>query len=181
MDLRSLEDRQTPQDLFTLSYSGDPDAELLRRSAATRSGTSRFIGSGAKTTDIIEGTLLLDRASSNRRYWAPTFCGVCTPEERDNQNIFIKGSYFLSTSDYGSHNLVIGYDNFNDIRKANNRQSGSDYRILGTSTIILVGTDVVPVFRGDGSTIIQWNPIPDSQRGIQFPDPRRCSSTTAGG
>ena len=29
----------------------------------------------------------------------------------------MKGSYFLSTSDYGSHNMVFGYDNFNDIRQ----------------------------------------------------------------
>ena len=166
MDLRSLEDRQTPQDLFTLSYSGILTPSFFIEGRYSQRNFS-FIGSGSKTTDIIEGTLLLDRANSNRRYWAPTFCGVCTPEERDNQNIFIKGSYFLSTSDYGSHNLVMGYDNFNDIRKANNRQSGSDYRILGTSTI-LVGTDVVPVFRGDGSTIIQWNPIPILSEGSDF-------------
>jgi outer membrane receptor protein involved in Fe transport len=166
MDLRSLEDRSTPQDLFTLNYSGVLTPSLFIEGRYSQRNFS-FIGSGAKSTDIIEGTLLLDRANSNRRYWAATFCGVCTPEERDNNNLFVKASYFLSTSNYGSHNLVAGYDNFDDIRKANNRQSGSDYRILGTGTI-LVGTDIYPVFRGDGTTIIQWNPIPILSQGSDF-------------
>ena len=63
-----------------------------------------FVGSGSKFTDIQKGTLLVDLAG--RRYNAPTFCGVCTDEERDNQDIFVKGSYFLSTAGSGSHNLV---------------------------------------------------------------------------
>ena len=45
----------------------------------------------------------------------------------------------------------------------NNHQSGSDYRILGTSTIVR-GTDIVPVFLPN-STIIQWNPITHAQPG----------------
>ncbi len=166
MDVRSLEDRSTPQDLFTINYSGIVTPNFFIEGRYSQRNFS-FIGSGSKSTDIIDGTLLIDRNNSNRRYWAATFCGVCTAEQRDNQNIFVKGSYFLSTSDYGSHNFVLGYDNFNDIRQANNRQSGSDYRILGTGTV-LVGTDIYPRFLGDGSTIIQWNPIPILSDGSDF-------------
>jgi hypothetical protein len=67
--------------------------------------------------------------------------------------------------------MVFGYDNFNDKRFANNHQSGSDYRILGTSSIIQgsgASTTIFPVFLGDGSTIIQWNPIPQSSQGSNF-------------
>lgn len=166
MDLRSLEDRETPQDLTTFSYSGVLTSKLFVEGRVSKRNFS-FIGSGAKSTDIIDGTLLIDRQRGNLRYWAATFCGVCTPEERDNENVFVKGTYFLSRPGLGTHTLVVGYDNFNDVRKANNRQSGSDYRILGTTSIIQ-GTDVVPVFLGDGSTIIQWNPIPVLSLGSSF-------------
>ncbi len=100
------------------------------------------------------------------RYWSPTFCGVCAPEERDNQNVFVKGSYFLSKSGAGSHSLVFGYDGFNDRIWKNNHQSGSDYRILGTTSIVNGGT-VTPVFLS-GSTIIQWNPIFLDSQGTNF-------------
>ena len=166
MDLRSLEDRSTPQDLFTINYNGILTPNFFVEARYSRRNFS-FIGSGAKTTDLIEGTLLLDSQRGNLRYWSPTFCGVCTPEERDNENIFVKGTYFLSTAGGGSHNLTMGYDNFNDQRKANNRQSGSDYRIFGTTSIIQ-GTEIWPVFRGNGTTIIQWNPIPILSRGSNF-------------
>jgi outer membrane receptor for ferrienterochelin and colicin len=166
MDQRSLSDRETPQDLTTFSYNGVLTSNFFVEARVSKRNFT-FVGSGAKSTDIIEGTLLLDRQRGNLRYWADTFCGICTQEERDNENVFVKGNYFLSNRGIGSHSLVVGYDNFNDVRKANNRQSGSDYRILGTTTIIQ-GTEVWPVFLGDGSTIIQWNPIPILSLGSDF-------------
>ena len=165
MDLRSLYDRSTPQDISTISYSGVLSPTLFLEARFSKRNFT-FIGSGAPTTDIVEGTLLVDN-NSQRRFWSPTFCGVCTPEERDNEDIYVKGTYFLSTSGYGSHNLVAGYDNFNDIRKANNRQSGSDYRIFA-SNYFVQGNDVIPVFLGDGTTLIQWNPIPLLSEGSNF-------------
>ena len=166
MDLRSLEQRSQLQDLFTLNYSGILTPSLFVEGRYSRRSLT-FVGVGAKTTDLIDGTLLVDQQRGGLRYWSPTFCGVCTDEERDNQDIFVKGSYFLSTSARGSHNVVVGFDSFNDMRLANNRQSGSDYRILGTTSIIQ-GTDVYPVFLGNGSTIIQWNPIPILSEGSDF-------------
>ena len=69
-----------------------------------------------------------DLSRGNARYNAPTFCGVCDPETRDNRDFLVKGTYFLSTEKLGSHNIVVGYDNFSGTRKANNYQSGSNYR-----------------------------------------------------
>ena len=94
-----------------------------------------FIGSGSQYTDLIKGTLLIDNKLGTR-YWSPTFCGVCDHERRDNQEFFAKGTYYLTTKNGGSHNMVFGYDAFDDQRFANNHQSGSDWRILGTSTIV---------------------------------------------
>ena len=166
MDLASLSTRELPENLFTFHYTGVLTSKLFVEGRASQRQLS-FVGSGSPFTDLERGTLLLDRSRGNTRYWTDTFCGVCTVEERDNLDLFGKGTYFLSTEGAGSHTMTFGYDDFKDKRLANNHQSGSDYRILGTSTIIN-GTDIRPVFLGDGSTIIQWNPIRSDSRGSSF-------------
>jgi hypothetical protein len=166
LDLASVYDRETPQELYSGNYTGVLSENLL----ATLQYSKRkftFIGSGAPTTDLILGTLLLDRSRSSARYHSPTFCGVCDDELRNNENYLGKLSYFLSTEGLGSHDIVGGVDSYNDVRLANNHQSGSDYRILGTSAI-LRGGDIFPVFANDGSTIIQYNPIPKDSLGTNF-------------
>ena len=131
MDLASLYNSSAPQDLFTLGYSGvlSPNLFVDTRFSIRHASS---IGSGSRFTDLVKGTLLLDR-QNNLRYWSPTFCGVCDPEDRDNDNEYVKATYFKSTETLGAHNIVVGYDTFNDKRFANNHQSGSDYRILGTT------------------------------------------------
>jgi outer membrane receptor protein involved in Fe transport len=166
MDLRSLDNRQLPEDLFTGSYTGVLSDKLFVEGRVSSRHFS-FIGSGAPTTDLIQGTLLLDSQRGNTRFWSPTFCGICDPEKRDNTDFFGKATYFLSTRSAGSHNMVAGYDLFNDKRFANNHQSGSDYRIFATTSFI-TGQDVVPEFLGDGTTVIQWNPIPIGSQGTNF-------------
>jgi hypothetical protein len=165
MDARSLENRQRQMDLSTFSYSGvlTPSFFVEGRFSARN---ETLLNLGATSTDLINGTLLVDMSRGGRRYWSPTFCGVCDPEERDNQDVFVKGSYFLSRDGVGSHNLVFGYDGFNDHRFANNHQSGSDYRLLATSAIV-EGANLTPVF-GSGMTLIQWNPIFISSEGADF-------------
>jgi hypothetical protein len=147
MDLRSLFNQGQPQDLLSVHYTGVLTSKFsVEGQWAQRTFT--FVGSGAPTRDLIEGTLLIDRArgGTNFRYWSPTFCGVCdNNEERSNTDVIVKGMYFLSNRGTGSHHLVFGVDSYNDHRFANNHQSGSDYRILGTSTIVQ-GSDILPVF-----------------------------------
>jgi hypothetical protein len=163
MDLASLYNRSLPEDLFTLNYTGviTPNFFLEGRYSQRQ---LTFVGSGSIYTDLIQGTLLIDPAG--RRYNAPTFCGVCTDEERDNQDIFVKGSYFLSTQGTGSHNLVVGFDSFKDVRLANNYQSGSNYR-LTNAPAVLNGTDLIYTFVS-GTTRFQWNPIFVESQGTDF-------------
>src|SRR5262249_6272209 len=70
MDLRSLDNRQLPQDLFTANYNGILSSNVMLE-ARVSSRHFSFIGSGAPTTDLIDGTLLLDRARNSTRYWSP--------------------------------------------------------------------------------------------------------------
>jgi outer membrane receptor for ferrienterochelin and colicin len=172
MDLRSLYTQKQPQDLLSLNYNGILGNRLAVEAQVSNRNFS-ILDSGSPFTDLIEGTLLIDKARGGGgtafRYWSPTFC-VCNDDQRDNSEVLFKGTYFASTSRFGAHSLVFGYDNFNDHRLANNHQSGSDYRILGTSTIVQ-GTDIYPVFLSSAAlpaaqqTIIQWDPITAESQG----------------
>jgi hypothetical protein len=164
MDLASLVNRSTPQDLLSANYTGILSTNFFVEAQYSRRRFT-FKNSGSQFTDLIKGTLMLDQANGSARFWSPTFCGVCDDEKRDNQNIVAKASYFLSTSGAGSHNLVGGFDMFDDKRFANNHQSGSDYRVYATRTIIQ-GSDIYPVF--DRNTIIRWTPIFVGSEGNRF-------------
>ena len=169
MDVASLYNRRTPLDLYTLNYNGILSNAFFVEARGSLRHFS-FIGSGSPFTDPIKGTLLLDRARGGR-YWSPTFCGACDPEKRDNDNETVKATYFKSTNSAGSHQMVFGYDTFNDKRFANNHQSGSDYRINGTTSIIRgVGADAViyPQWLPGSSTILQFNPIATGSLGTNF-------------
>jgi outer membrane receptor for ferrienterochelin and colicin len=166
LDLRSLYNRSLPDDLRSINYTGVLSPHFFVEGTFSNRNL-KFVNSGATTTDIIDGTLVVDQAR-NSRYWSPTFCGVCgLDEERNNKNLVLKGTYFASTRGTGSHSLVFGYDTFNDIRLAENHQSGSDYRILGTTSIIRDGV-VYPSWTPGSSTQIQWNPIDAASLGTDF-------------
>jgi outer membrane receptor protein involved in Fe transport len=165
MDLRSLIDRKLPQNLVSVNYNGVISPNFfIEGQYSSRHFT--FQDAGALSTDLIDGTLVLDRQRGNLRYWSPTFCGVCGDEKRDNDDILVKGNYFMSTG-RGSHNLVFGYDMFNDERFSNNHQSGSDYRVYGTTSILRDGV-LYPVFDTGTSTYIQYNPIIKATTGTNF-------------
>jgi outer membrane receptor for ferrienterochelin and colicin len=167
LDLASLNDRTLPQDLKAFNYTGVlTENFFVEGQYSERKFT--FENSGSKFTDLIKGTLLVD-GLTGERWWSPTFCGVCRPEKRNNKNTLVKGSWFLSTESMGSHDLAFGYDTFNDIRVADNHQSGSDYRIIITNTIVRNGKDLFPqLIGGNSGTYIQYNPILKSSLGTSF-------------
>jgi hypothetical protein len=165
MDLASLRTRELPQDLFTIGYTGMLSKLFVEARYSSRHNS--FIGSGAPTTDLIRGTLLQDRQRGNLRYWSPTFCGVCGPEKRDNDDTFVKATYFKSTGNSGSHNMVFGYETFDDKRFNNAHQSGSDYRIVGTTTVIRDGV-IYPQWLPGVSTQLMYTPITQGSLGANF-------------
>ena len=164
MDLRSLHTRQLPQDVLSLHYSGTLKANLFVE-AQYSSRQFSFENSGGTSRDIVDGTVLRSQ-QTGAYWWSPNFCGVCGPEQRDNQNLFLKGNYFLSTGT-GSHNLAFGYDTFNDKRQGDNHQSGSDFQVWTTDTRIENDT-VYPVIAGNGSTYIINYPISQASLGTNF-------------
>jgi outer membrane receptor protein involved in Fe transport len=165
MDFDSLVNgRATPQQLISANYTGIVSPKFFVEGQYSRRNFT-FVHSGSLFTDPVKGTLLIDQSRNNARYNSPTFCGVCDDEKRDNQNVTAKATYFASTGSLGAHNVVVGFDLFDDKRFANNHQSGSDFRVLTTSAIIQ-GTTLFPVL--DDRTIIRWTPILVGSEGNRF-------------
>ncbi len=166
MDLQSLTDREDPEHTWSLNYTATLTSSLFVEAQYSRR-ESAIQGAGAKSTDLIAGTLIVDQLSGGR-FNSATFCGVCRPEERDNESIVAKASYFVSRPGLGTHTIVGGYDGFADKVAADSHQSGSGYRVFATSTI--VRDDVVyPVFNNVGnSTVIRYNPILNPTQGSNF-------------
>jgi outer membrane receptor protein involved in Fe transport len=162
LDVDSLVPARTlPQEILTVNYNGVLTSNLFLEGLYSQRKFT-FEGSGSPYTDLIQGTLLRDLSRGRARYNSPTFCGVCDPEGRDNRDYLIKGTYFLSTTTLGSHNIVLGYDNFSGERKSNNYQSGSNYRIFTTSALIQNG-DIFPVV--DNLSYVYYTPINNLSQG----------------
>jgi len=169
LDTLSLVNRQLPQELIAGNYNGVFSESFFAEAQYSRRKFS-FIHSGGLFTDIPHGSLVVDN-NTGFFYNAPAFCGICTPELRNNNDYLVKGSWFASTPSLGSHDVAFGYDSYNDIRKANNHQSGSDYRLFSADTVIRNGQPF-PVFLGQGggfgSTFIVWDPIFLASLGTNF-------------
>ena len=134
LDLRSVNrNRQDPQTIKSINYTGILTSNFFIE--GQYSERQLIIGKGAGgVPDLIQGTLIRTENQSIR-YWAPTFCGSCEDEHRDNKNYLAKGSYFLSTEGTGTHDFVFGYDSFDDKRFAINHQTGSDFTVYGSDIV----------------------------------------------
>jgi outer membrane receptor protein involved in Fe transport len=160
-DLESVYTRQLPQDLLAINYNGVlTDSLFLDAQYSSRKFS--FENSGGRYTDLIKGTMIRDLARGVR-YNAPTFCGICGPEKRDNNNYLVKGTYFLSTKAMGSHNIVLGYDDYGGQRESNNYQSGSNFIVYTQSPSVVQGSNIYPVI--DSSTELDWWPVLERSKG----------------
>jgi outer membrane receptor for ferrienterochelin and colicin len=160
-DLESLvPSRQLPNSLKSLFYNGQLANNLLLEGGWTKKYFA-FKNSGSPFTDFVHGTLIRDTVRTIR-FASATFCGVCDTEQRNNKSYNAKLSYFLGGSTTGTHTLSTGFESFDQMRYANNHQSGSDYRVLPFNASIIQGTDVFPVFNANSELV--WTPIFDAAR-----------------
>jgi outer membrane receptor protein involved in Fe transport len=157
-DLETLvPSRQLPNDLKAIFYNGILTSNVLLEAGWTKKYFA-FINSGSPFTDFVHGTLLRD-LSRGVRFGSPTFCGVCDTEQRNNKSYQGKLSYFLNSSSLGTHSLVGGIENFDQMRFANNHQSGSDYRFLTSTASKIVGDQIYPVINNNGTSELVWTAI----------------------
>lgn len=159
--------RATPQTLLSANYTGAiTDNLFLEAQYSKRQFTFENSGGKAEPGDRINGTNIYFYWT-NTEAGSPMFCATCGDETRDNENYLLKGSYFLPTQSLGSHELVFGYDYFNDMRQADNFQTPSNFRIWNYNDP-LWGPDgrFYPVFTG-GEEIDYW-PIFVRSQGTSF-------------
>src|SRR5436305_1450183 len=160
-DEASLTERVDPESLLAVHYNGALGTNLLAEGHyAARKFSDR---TGAMTTDLIAGTVLLDRANNNTRFHAPSLCDICDAEQRNNNDVLLEVHDFVDAKSFGSHDLVAGVDRFAERRYANNHQSGSDFSIFVTRVQYSNGV-IYPVITPSNAagrgTFIRWNPIP---------------------
>jgi hypothetical protein len=174
LDLASLNPSTRSENNFlSLNYTGVLSRQFFLEGLYSQRNLTSGIGYGSPYTDIIRGTLLIDRSRGTARYHTPTFCSApeCKPMERDNENWYLKASWFAASESWGTHDLVFGLDRFSDYRLSDSHQSGSDFRIYGSTAILLEdssapgGTAIYPVFfpwgdpRHPRGTFYRWTPI----------------------
>ncbi len=157
LDLRSVNNRTDPQDIKSGNYTGILTSNFFVEAQYSERFYEIATGFGG-VPDLIDGTLLYDRPSG-RTYHSSFFCGSCEPEVRNNENQLIKGSYFLTTDNAGSHDITFGYDNFSDIRFSVNHQSGSDFQVWAERSVIDGNNNIFPVVETSSSWILWWPPI----------------------
>ncbi len=145
--------RSLPNSLLAVSYNGVLTSNLLLEGQYSKKEFA-FIGSGGVFTDQIKGTWIQDTTA---RWNAPVFCGVCTPETRDNDSIVAKATYFVNTKGLGTHNFVVGGEDYHETRGVNNYQSASQYEIFATGTATFFNGNPFPRF--DTATRVRYRPI----------------------
>ena len=175
LNTMDLNGRQLPRELITGHYSGVmSDNFLVEAAYSYRDLVFSNSGGDYITTDITDphdialGTWAYD-LSFGGAWGAPIFCGICDDESRESETLQLKGTYYLSTANLGSHSLVAGYENWAESRFANNHQSGSAFDIYVYSGIRPTRTsngELRPVItEGD---LIQYVPIQILSQGSDF-------------
>ncbi|MCG3194992.1 MAG: hypothetical protein DIJKHBIC_04260 [Thermoanaerobaculia bacterium] len=148
--------RQLPSDVLAVNYNGVITSNFFVEAQYSKK-TFQFQNDGGRTQDLVDGTPL--RANTTGAlFWAPYFCGICTSESRDNEDILVKGTYFLSSKGLGSHNIAFGYQNFGIQRVSNNFQSATNY-VLYTTDVKYVNGTIYPIIDNDLTTGIGFWPV----------------------
>jgi len=164
IDTNVMYNRMTPSDLLNFQYSGVLTSDLFLEGSYSKK-TFTFINSGGTNTSLIGGTAAVSQANGYGQFFSPIFCGVCSPESRDNQDISAKGTYFLSSQSLGTMSIALGYQNFDSKRMSNNYQSGSSW-FFSASSVVQQGGNLYPVV--DASSYLEYYPIPVLSQGSKL-------------
>jgi len=148
-------DRQLPSNLLSINYNGVLGSNFFVE-AQYSAKKFTFENSGSRFNELIKGTFVLVADAGAAQMYGAIFCAVCpgSSEKRDNEDILLKGTWFLSTKGLGSHNVVFGFDDFSTTRYSNNWQSGSSWNLLATS-VQYDGTNLYPVV-DENSYLAYW-------------------------
>jgi hypothetical protein len=165
---RNLDElRETPNSFATAHYSGIFTSNLLAEINYSRKKFS-FEGSGGDDLTFAGGTWGLD-LNTVSFFGAPTFCGICGAEERNNDYLDAKMTYYFAPKGLGTHTIVGGYQDWAEQRISNNYQSGSNFGMYTFSpqTPISGPNDEFHPVIAPGDLLI-WYPITELSNGTDF-------------
>lgn len=160
--------RELPNSFATAHYSGIFSSNFLGEINYSRKKFA-FEGSGGDFfEDRARGTWGLDPYNV-AFFGAPVFCGVCGAEERNNDYLDAKLTYYLASKSLGTHNIVGGYQDWAEQRISNNYQSASSFGIYTWSpqTPLSGPNDVFRPHIAPGDWITYW-PILELTQGSNF-------------
>jgi hypothetical protein len=153
--------RSTPQKKQSLTYNGILTNSFLLEGLYAGSEL-KFVSSGGDPGDFVNATNVYD-FQRNAYAGAPTFSAVLGDKIRETENFLVKGTYYWSTRQIGTHNVVAGYDDFTQSQLENNSQSGSDFTIWTfTPTTRQADGTITPTFSA-GDWIIYFPILQASQ------------------
>jgi hypothetical protein len=165
LDRATLDPLITQQNDFrTAHYNGILTSNLIAEVGYSKKRFT-FLGFGGDNTDLVLGTpifMIINGVQATAN--APYFCGICTPEHRDNDDWNAKATYFLATKSLGTHNIALGYDNWAEKRVSNNYQSPTNFVVELYSqapTRAANGDPLVNVIGGPDGTgdVIAYYPV----------------------
>ena len=161
--------RSLPNSFYSVTYNGILTNNFLVEGIYAKQ-IFKFVNSGADGPASPETGSTIFFPLLGAWGGAPIFCGGCTDgtESRNNYNGKIKGSYFVSTKGMGTHNVTAGYENYQDMLKANNRQSASDYTIYSYDAQDRAPDGTLLVNLSQGNGFIIWFPLLAPSKGNAF-------------
>jgi len=170
VDLSGLHTRKLPNTLLAANYSGVLTPNFFIE-AQYSERSFKFEPAGGTDPSLAGGTPIFDLANGVI-YNEPIFCGICANggDKRENKDYLAKASYFLSTQGTGSHDLVFGFDSFDDIRTSNNFQSPTNF-IFNTDESLFVNNVPYPVIISQadgGGSYLAYYPILSTSLGTHF-------------
>jgi hypothetical protein len=157
-ELRALDPSIEQEEDFTAArYSGIFTNNLLGE-VNWSNRTFTFVGFGGENPDIYAGTPLIQSAGGLGVANAPYFCGSCSQEGRDNELLTAKLTYFLGTRNLGTHNLVGGYERYDELRLANNYQSPTNITLFLYQAPATLQNGV-PIFTFKDGDLLEYYPV----------------------
>jgi outer membrane receptor for ferrienterochelin and colicin len=161
--------QSNPNKFYTARYNGILGSNFLVEAQYAKKKYA-FVGYGGDDPDFQRGTLMRDfgETGSGEGFNAPQFGGVF-PETRDHKEWMAKGSYYLGTKGFGTHNFVVGLNQFAEQRKSDNHQSASDfnYWLTNYSATRDANGNVTSVHIAEDDYLIYY-PILQTSQGSNF-------------
>jgi outer membrane receptor protein involved in Fe transport len=120
--LDALTTQEVPETGLSVTYTGVLSDNFFLEGLYSKRDLS-IVGGGGVNEELGGSPIwdLLESITFNDAW----FDGAGPPKERDNENIYAKASWFVSGS--GTHDLVFGFDYFDDQNTENNKQMASGY------------------------------------------------------